>query len=152
MRGRGEGGGGGGGTNARRMASTGARDGGGAQAAGGAAEGGGRHAGERKETKISLRQNVICCVFASAVRTGLDRIVAISFLMTAAEPKVAFGAKVAEVAGRGADGAVVAERTARVRVLKRKDLPAASVRCCQSEVLDEVGEEGGFDMIGRDVR
>ena len=94
---------------------------------------------------MSLRQNVICSVLASAESTGLERVVAISFLMTAAEPKAALGANEAEAKGRGG-GEACRARTARVRVLKRKHFPEASVRCCQS--LEEVGEVGEVEEVG----
>jgi hypothetical protein len=118
--------------------------GGGAAAAAGAAEGAGARVGERMEVNISLRQNLIWLVFASVVSEGFDSTAAISFLMTAAEPKAAVAAKVAGAAAGGGAGDASRERTARVRVLKRKGFPVASVRCCQSE---EVGGGGGCDMM-----
>ena len=98
---------------ARRMASMGAREGGEKlTCAAGSEE---RRAGSR-EINTSRRQKLIWFVLASEGSAGFDRTLAISFLMTATEPKEAEGCTRVE-AVKAHDGGACSERTARVLVL-----------------------------------
>ncbi len=74
-----------------------------------------RRAGSR-EMNTSRRQKLIWVVFASDGSTGSDSTLAISFLMTASEPKEAEGCTRVEAVKAHDDGAC-SERTARVLVL-----------------------------------
>lgn len=74
-----------------------------------------RRAGSR-EMNTSRRQKLIWVVFASDGSTGSDSTLAISFLMTASEPKEAEGCTRVEAVKAHDDGAC-RERTARVLVL-----------------------------------
>lgn len=98
---------------ARRMASMGAREGGEGLASAAGSEG--RRAGSREINK-SRRQKLIWVVLASDGSAGSDSTLAISFLMTATEPKEAEGCTRVEAATTRDDGAC-SERTARVLVL-----------------------------------